>query len=82
MREISKTWNLFANFYKYSILTAHHDARPSRDVFSSRDGDFQEEKRDSPFEWLSPSLARASYRRNTAHLEFERYTFLSTSVYS
>lgn len=42
--------------------------RDHRDVFSSRDGDFQEEKRVSPFEWLSPSLARASYRRNTAHL--------------
>ncbi|WP_339051376.1 hypothetical protein [Rickettsiella endosymbiont of Xylota segnis] len=30
-------------------------------MFSSRDGDFQEEKRDSLFEWLNPSLARASH---------------------
>ncbi|MFZ0219169.1 MAG: hypothetical protein WAL30_03060 [Candidatus Aquirickettsiella sp.] len=26
---------------------------------SFRDGDFQEENRDSPLEWLGPSLARA-----------------------
>ncbi|HEY2566616.1 MAG TPA: hypothetical protein VGH95_02745 [Candidatus Aquirickettsiella sp.] len=87
MRQISKTRNLFANLYKYSILTAHHDARCTmrehRDVVSSRDGGFQEEKRDSPFEWLSTSLVRASHIGGTpAHQEFERHTFLSTTVYS
>jgi hypothetical protein len=44
-----------------NIFIAHQDADKYLDVPSSRDGDFQEENRDSPLEWLSTGLAWASH---------------------
>lgn len=73
--------SMIANLFEY-ILIAYQNANQHLDVPSSCDGDFQEEKRDSPLEWLSPSLAwNSQLIGSTARYKFKKLlTFKSSGI--